>query len=197
MKSNTRSPGIRRATDEARRLGYSVHFVERVASARFPFVIPPAGLCDHGTRQIFVGTLDLGKPGSPPRCRRSIEAILRHELEHAGGAEHGTDYPEFGLYCGGTRQPMCAIADVRATKWIGHKGPFGRNWKWTHPLIVGLTIKHCGHPTALRPYYLTFAAECFLRPDEGDKLSPLFYKFARLRDAQEIVLKALEEAATP
>lgn len=31
---------------------------------------------------------------------------LRHELEHAGGTEVATDYPEFGLFCGGTRDRL-------------------------------------------------------------------------------------------
>lgn len=103
MKSNTRSPGIRRATQEAQRLGFAVRYVEFVPSPKLPCVIPPAGITMHDDREILVGTRDLSKPGAPPRCRRSIEAILRHELEHAGGAEFATDYPEFGLICGGTR----------------------------------------------------------------------------------------------
>lgn len=26
---------------------------------------------------------------------------------------------------------------------------------WTHPGLPGVAVRHCGHPTALRPYYLT------------------------------------------
>lgn len=26
---------------------------------------------------------------------------------------------------------------------------------WTHPALPGVTVRHCGHPTALRPYYIT------------------------------------------
>lgn len=26
---------------------------------------------------------------------------------------------------------------------------------WRHPAAPGITVRHCGHPTALRPYYLT------------------------------------------
>lgn len=38
--------------------------------------------------------------------------------------------------------------------WTGHKGPWGRNIIWTCDQVCGLIIKHCGHPTALRPYYI-------------------------------------------
>lgn len=29
---------------------------------------------------------------------------------------------------------------------------------WRHPAAPGITVRHCGHPTALRPYYLTGVA---------------------------------------
>lgn len=38
--------------------------------------------------------------------------------------------------------------------WIGHKGPAGTNMAWTHPAYPGVVVKHCGHPTALRPYHI-------------------------------------------
>ena len=38
--------------------------------------------------------------------------------------------------------------------WTGHKGPWGRNICWTCDQVFGLLIKHCGHPTASRPYYI-------------------------------------------
>jgi hypothetical protein len=38
--------------------------------------------------------------------------------------------------------------------WIGHAGPFGRIMVWSHPGLPGISVNHCGHPTALRPYYL-------------------------------------------
>ena len=47
--------------------------------------------------------------------------------------------------------------------WHGHLGPKGRNMFWTHTDMPGLVIKHCGHPTALRPYYCEF---------EGRTLTP-------------------------
>ena len=38
--------------------------------------------------------------------------------------------------------------------WIGHPGPTGRNSSWTSPQLPGVVILHCGHPTALYPYYI-------------------------------------------
>ena len=38
--------------------------------------------------------------------------------------------------------------------WVGRRGPWGRNVAWTHPAYPGLEVRHCGHPTALRPYYI-------------------------------------------
>ena len=43
---------------------------------------------------------------------------------------------------------------IVSKQWIGHKGPYGKNLSWTHPSIQGVRIQHCGHPTALRPYYI-------------------------------------------
>lgn len=34
--------------------------------------------------------------------------------------------------------------------WIRHG-----DRTWTHPSLPGVAVRHCGHPTALRPYYLT------------------------------------------
>lgn len=41
-----------------------------------------------------------------------------------------------------------------AVQWVGHKGPFGRNVAWTSPDLPGVRVRHCGHPTALRPYWI-------------------------------------------
>jgi hypothetical protein len=38
--------------------------------------------------------------------------------------------------------------------WKGHPGPTGRNDKWTSDELPGVLVRHCGHPTALRPYYV-------------------------------------------
>lgn len=45
---------------------------------------------------------------------------------------------------------------VKPPGWIGHPGLFGtsRNGAWTHPLAPGVVVRHCGHPTALWPYYI-------------------------------------------
>lgn len=105
MKSNIRSPGIRRAVARAARAGFTVEFVEFVASGARPALVPPQGLCDHAGRTIYVGVRDLSEPGMPPCSRAKVLAVLEHELEHAEGAEFATDRPEFGLKCGGTRRP--------------------------------------------------------------------------------------------
>lgn len=85
------------------------------------------------------------------------------------------------------------IADVAALKWQGHKGLFGRNDRWTHPCLPGVTVRHCGHPTALRPYYVTTTDEA------GDIAAPLREgtrgrTFPRLDAAQAAVFEALKEA---
>ncbi len=38
--------------------------------------------------------------------------------------------------------------------WTGVKGPTGRNWRWVHEDPTVPFVQHCGHPTALRPYYM-------------------------------------------
>jgi hypothetical protein len=38
--------------------------------------------------------------------------------------------------------------------WVGHKGPLGKNGMWTHPDHPNACVKHCGHATANRPYYV-------------------------------------------
>lgn len=86
------------------------------------------------------------------------------------------------------------IDDVASVKWQGHKGLFGRNDRWTHPCLPGVTVRHCGHPTALRPYYVTCTDEA------GEISAPLregtFGRtFPRLAVAQAAVIEALREAA--
>lgn len=94
MKSLTRSPTIRRLTQQARQLGYQVRFAEFCEDATTPGMLGVlAGKCDPNTRTITVATWHGNK--------QRIEAVLSHELEHAGGADRGTDYPELGLRCGG------------------------------------------------------------------------------------------------
>lgn len=46
------------------------------------------------------------------------------------------------------------FAPPSAPTWLGHRGPFGRNCRWTSPELPGVVVAHCGHPTALRPYYV-------------------------------------------
>lgn len=41
--------------------------------------------------------------------------------------------------------------------WVGHRvgGIPGRNGTWTHPHVQGLEVRRVGHPTAIRPYYIS------------------------------------------
>jgi hypothetical protein len=96
VKGNTRSPAIRRATEKARALGYRVEYAPFLESARLPGMLGQhAGLCDRENKLIRVRTTKMSK--------EQIAAIIEHELEHAEGAERGTDHPELGLRCGGMR----------------------------------------------------------------------------------------------
>lgn len=122
-KSPTRSPGIRRAIERAAALGFSVHFVEFVASGTRPAIVPPQGLCDREARRIFVGTRDLAAHGMPMCSRAKLQAIIEHENEHAEGKDRATDRPEFGLICGGMIRPGVFGADgapdpLRAAAWL-------------------------------------------------------------------------------
>lgn len=50
---------------------------------------------------------------------------------------------------------MSRIVDLAPRlQWVGHRGPFGRNAAWTSPDLPGIVVRHCGHPTALRPYHV-------------------------------------------
>lgn len=95
MKGPTRSPRIKRAVDRARKLGYTVEFVQFCEDARTPYPILGrlGGVCDRERRAIKVRTFG--------NSREHIAAILEHELEHAEGKDRGTDYPHLGLRCGG------------------------------------------------------------------------------------------------
>lgn len=43
-----------------------------------------------------------------------------------------------------------------ASRWVIVDRMLGRACAWECPLVVGarLYVRHCGHPTALRPYYI-------------------------------------------
>jgi hypothetical protein len=96
MKSNTRSPRIRRAVERARALGWTVEFRPYCEDAETPgFLGLLAGVCLHDRRAIKVRVTGMS--------REQIAAIIEHEIEHAEGAERGTDHPDLGLVCGGLR----------------------------------------------------------------------------------------------
>lgn len=99
MKSPIRSPAIRRLTECAGRLGFRIEFAPYLESAEMPGLLGRyAGLCDHQRKVIRVRTVGAS--------RQQIAAVIEHELEHAQGLERGTDWPEFGLRCGGTVAAM-------------------------------------------------------------------------------------------
>lgn len=62
--------------------------------------------------------------------------------------------------------------------WIGRSLAGIRRDCWTHPAHPGVAIRHCGHPTALRPYYV-----------EG---LPFARKFDELEHAKQAVLTGKE-----
>lgn len=43
---------------------------------------------------------------------------------------------------------------AKPARWIGHRGPWGRNLTWTRDDLPGLVVRHCGHPTASYPYFV-------------------------------------------
>ena len=94
MKSQTRSPAIRRAIERARKAGYRVEFVPEPIAVLpgLGCILPPLGHCDYEKKVIRVAT--------GTYSRAMIAAILEHEVEHAEGAAVATDRPEFGLRCG-------------------------------------------------------------------------------------------------
>lgn len=49
---------------------------------------------------------------------------------------------------------------ARGSHWVGHwSAVMRRNQAWTSPMHPGVVIRHCGHPTALYPYYCEGLAE--------------------------------------
>lgn len=61
--------------------------------------------------------------------------------------------------------------------WVGIKNHVGRNSIWKSDDYPDVLIRHCGHPTALRPYYI----QCNLI---GDVTPP---KFKRLQQAIDYI----------
>ena len=68
--------------------------------------------------------------------------------------------------------------------WIGHRGVFGRNVAWSRADLPGVQVRHCGHPTALRPYYVTGL---------GEESSVFGRTFRLLSDAQAAAVAAFNE----
>lgn len=70
-------------------------------------------------------------------------------------------------------------ATVDHRHWVGHASHAfdRRNRAWTHAALPGITVRHCGHPTALRPYYV-----------DGDR-----WTWPRLVDAQRRAVEVFTE----
>lgn len=66
------------------------------------------------------------------------------------------------------------------SEWEGYRAANavipGRNNAWRHKHISGIEIRHCGHPTALWPYYLV-----------GEKAPRSLLTFSLLEDAKHCV----------
>jgi hypothetical protein len=67
---------------------------------------------------------------------------------------------------------------MNARPWIIAGRILGRARAWEHVAAPGLVVRHCGHPTALRPYYV-------------DGMLRELGTFSRLRQAQAAAELAL------
>ena len=56
--------------------------------------------------------------------------------------------------------------------WIAAAQSLGRNIAWVSHLAPGLVVRHCGHPTALRPYWI-----------DGVDDQTKYYSLAKAQDA--------------
>lgn len=86
---------------------------------------------------------------------------------------------------------MFADADMASPAWEGHKGPHGRNMFWTKADMPGLVIKHCGHPTALRPYYCEYEGQ----PLTAWDIQPTIWPKHDRNECQNVGLVALRNLA--
>lgn len=90
----------------------------------------------------------------PPAVAEAAASDFREKLATVYGrqpqpaAQPAATHNQLELFDRGPAAPPAA-------KWIGHRGPWGRNLTWTRTDMAGLAVRHCGHPTALRPYYFT------------------------------------------
>jgi hypothetical protein len=99
----------------------------------------------------------------PPADAVAAEAAFREKLATVYGRRPQPAAQPAAAQA--TTQLYLFAFDPEATpaKWIGHRGPWGRNLTWTRDDLPGLIVRHCGHGTALYPYYIT----------TGDNRSPV------------------------
>lgn len=86
---------------------------------------------------------------------------------------------------------MFADAVLAKPQWQGHKGPLGRNMFWTRDDMPGLVIIHCGHPTALRPYYCEYNGQ----PLTAWDIQPTIWPNHDRDECQDVGLVALRNLA--
>ncbi len=80
---------------EIEKLGWSIEFVDFCEDAETPGILGMyAGVCCKERKVVKIRTKDMS--------RKKIVASLQHERDHILGKEKGRDFPELGLYCGGT-----------------------------------------------------------------------------------------------
>jgi hypothetical protein len=74
------------------------------------------------------------------------------------------------------------------SQWVGHPEPCGRNLAWTCEQLPGVVVRHCGRPTALRPYHVQGA-----NVTGSDHLVSM--TFAQLVDAQAAAVQSAQLVA--
>lgn len=86
---------MRELLAHAARIGFKVKIQRSCYDAETPFHI--AGKTCPERKIIWIATHDYGVL----RSEHELRCILSHEIEHASGKLRATNYPEYGLNCGG------------------------------------------------------------------------------------------------
>lgn len=94
----------------ASEMGYRVKFVRSCFDSETPMHI--AGKTCIDRKIIWVATHDYGVLRSEHEAR----CILSHEIEHANGKTYATNYPEYGLNCGGVYIPRQYVGAIDMTE---------------------------------------------------------------------------------
>lgn len=98
----TEQPAVVLAARAIEAEGYAVEFRPYCEDAETPGLLGMiGGVTVHHRRAVKVAT-----EGRDPSA---VVAVLRHELEHVRGTDHGSDNPEYGLSCGGNSTPLALL----------------------------------------------------------------------------------------